>query len=129
MEEIQMSSATRVLALIAILSLGTSTAWAGDLKLAPELISNDQSTAQATIQYPAVPPNFNPPSASATDLAANGFPPKPDPQRAPEAFRHWKQLVLLPRKTSVKVIQTKIHHSPLKLVSQRTVLNDTSTTT
>src|SRR5262249_8939843 len=111
-------------------SFGTSTSRAGDLKVPPELISSDQSIAQATIQYPKLPPNFNPLSASAADLASNGLPPKPDPHRAPDAFRHSKQLALLPRKTKGKVTQTKIYHSPPKLASQHaTVLNDTTTPT
>ena len=121
-------------ALIAILSFGASTGQAGDLKVAPEMMSTDQGIAQATIQYPKPPPNFNPLSASSAELATNGLPPKPDPQRAPEAFRHWKKLVSVPRVTNGKALQTKMYHSLLKQASEgtlgeETVLNDSTTVT
>jgi Peptidase A4 family len=126
--------ATGALALITSLSFGTPTGQAGGLKLPPEMISTDQSIAHATIQYPKPPSNFDPLSASAADLATNGLPPRPDPQRAPEAFRHWKKLVSVPRVTNGKAVQTNVYHGLLRQASKGTVLsedivlNETTTT-
>jgi hypothetical protein len=40
-----------------------------------------------------VPPDFDPITASDNDLAANGFPPRPDERLAPTAFARWKRAV------------------------------------
>ena len=94
-----------------ILALGMAVpAWAGGLPLLPEQVDSDQSVAHQTVQYPPLPAGFNPLTASDADLAAQGLPPRPDPQRAPEAYRHWQKVVTLPRVTGGNVIQTKHYH-------------------
>jgi hypothetical protein len=43
--------------------------------------------------YPAPPASFAAATASDADLARYGFPPRPDPGQAPEAYRTWVQVV------------------------------------
>lgn len=51
-------------------------------------------TSEADVfAYSNPAPGFDPLSASDQELALAGFPPRPDPVRAPEAHKHWKKMV------------------------------------
>jgi hypothetical protein len=51
------------------------------------------------------PPNLNPRTASDEELAAWGFPPRPDATTAPEAYAAWARAVTAPARTIVPVLK------------------------
>jgi hypothetical protein len=50
-----------------------------------------------TFAYSKPAPDFDPVSASDRELELAGFPPRPDPLKAPEAHKHWKKMVTAPQ--------------------------------
>ncbi len=61
----------------------------------------------------AVPPSFDPTSASPDELRANGFPPRPDRRAAPRAFERWRRAVTSgARRVLPTLIQTGLLHRP-----------------
>jgi hypothetical protein len=104
---------------------GSSLVMAGGTPPA-ESIAIDQSIAQAVVAYPAPPAKFRPLSASAAQLEDYGFPPRPDPFRAPRAYAHWKKLVSVPRAANPNLLlqQTRIYNGPPQhLLSGRILRN------
>ena len=58
----------------------------------PGTVATDQTIAGETVIYPQPPANLDPLSASDEELEQYGFPPRPDPLSAPEAYAHWQKL-------------------------------------
>ena len=79
-------------------------------------VASDQSVAQAVVVSQAPPVGFSPITASDQDLAVYGFPPKPNPQNAPQAYAKWRRLVSVPRAANSQVIQTHIYNRPAQRV-------------
>ena len=65
---------------------------------------------QAVVTYPQPPPGFDPLMASDKQLARYGFPPRPDARGAPESYRHWRSLVLVPRVANPTLERTTIYN-------------------
>jgi Peptidase A4 family len=87
-------------------------------------VAADQSIAQAIMGYPTVPPNFNPLSASDTELQTYGFPPRPDAVRTPNTYARWKRLISVPRVGNPKLQQTTIYNSAIQnLLSSQMLRN------
>ncbi len=82
-------------------------------------ISADQSQVANVVVYPAPPLGFDPLEASDAGLEIYGFPPRPDPAAAPEAYSHWKRLVSAPQRRIANplVLQTDIYHGPARILS------------
>lgn len=99
------------------LAVGNSLVTAGEIP-PPESVAPDQSIAQSVIQYPPLPPNFDPLSASGTELAKYGVPPRPDVRKAPTAFRRWKKLLTVPRVTNSKLRQTRMYNGAIQQSSK-----------
>ena len=51
------------------------------------------TTEPDVFAYSNPAPDFDPLSASDQELAVAGFPPRPDPLKAPEAHKHWQKMV------------------------------------
>jgi len=79
-----------------------------------ESISGDQTIVRAVVAYPRPPTKFRPLSASDAELEGYGFPPRPDPLRAPRPYAHWKKLVSVPRVANAVLRQTTIYHGPVQ---------------
>lgn len=63
----------------------------------------------------APPANFNPVTASDAQLEAYGFPPRPDPKKAPSAYAMWQTVVTRPVTRIVPQLQaTTIVNGPVK---------------
>ncbi len=90
----------------------------------PEGVAPDQSIAQTVIQYPQLPPHFEPLGASDAELANYGIPPRPDPRKAPAAFRHWKKLVAVPRPANGTLRPTKMYHGPIRQAARVGILKN-----
>ena len=76
----------------------------------------------------ADPPEwFNPLTASDTDLAAYGFPPRPDAQANPKGYKSWQKAMAGAKHSIVPELRVMndIVHGPARLVE---VQNSTSTT-
>ena len=71
---------------------------------------SNQSAEQAVVSYPQPPPGFAPLMASDKQLARYGFPPRPDARGAPESYRHWRSLVLVPRIANPTLERTTIYN-------------------
>ena len=97
-------------AIIALCAL--STLAIGQNALVPERAATNQTAAESAIIYPEPPPGFNPLTASDKELNRYGFPPRPDANKAPEAYRQWRKLVLVPRKGNSKLQPTTIDDGP-----------------
>jgi hypothetical protein len=108
-----------VLALLLVAGIGSAQS------PPPGTISADQSVAQAVVVSPPPPANFNPLSASVAELEAKGYPPRPDPIKAPSDYARWQRLVSVPRIANPKVQQTKIYNGPAQILSSRTLRNGT----
>jgi hypothetical protein len=68
--------------------------------------------------YAQCPPGFDPVAASPQLLERFGFPPKPDPEGAPEAYRGWQRAVTAPQMRIVPILEkTEIYHRPVRLVA------------
>jgi len=66
----------------------------------------------------APPPGFDALNASDADLARHGFPPRPDRQKAPEAYRAWERAVTVPvQRVAPTLEQTQVFHSPARIKS------------
>jgi hypothetical protein len=61
---------------------------------------------------PRPPAGFDPLTASDNELKRYGFPPRPNAKRAPEAYKQWRKLVLVPRKGNPKLQPTNIYDGP-----------------
>ncbi|HEY1837875.1 MAG TPA: G1 family glutamic endopeptidase [Rhizomicrobium sp.] len=71
--------------------------------------------AQVALTPPA---HFNPVTASDAQLDAYGFPPRPDPRKAPGAYAQWERVVTRPVTRIVPQLQaTKIVNGPEKLAT------------
>ena len=71
--------------------------------------------------------NFDPSSASDADIAANGFPPRPDKQRSPGAFAAWQRAVTSNAVRVVPILRrTNIRHGVNRSrgVTDSTALSD-----
>jgi hypothetical protein len=81
--------------------------------------STDQSQIATAVVYPAPPAGFDPLAASDAALEVYGFPPRPDPEAAPQAYTHWRRLVSTPqtRISNPELTQTAIHHGPARIQS------------
>ena len=87
------------------------------LALAQEIKVPESATAAVpnVVVYPPAPAGFDPLTASDNDLKRYGFPPRPDAQKAPQAYRHWRALVSVPRIGNPTLQQTDIYDGPAKL--------------
>jgi hypothetical protein len=65
---------------------------------------------QGMTTYPQPPADFDPVTASDSELKRYGFPPRPDAHKAPEAYRHWRALVSVPRGANPTFQQTNIYN-------------------
>jgi hypothetical protein len=83
-----------------------------------QLQPNELSTNIAGTTTIAAPPQgFNPLTASDTELAFNGFPPRPDQFSAPKAYASWAKAMTASKKRLVPNLeQTNIFHGPVKIV-------------
>jgi hypothetical protein len=64
--------------------------------------------------YPQPPPGFDPLSASGAELAKYGFPPRPDPRRAPALYERWRRMVSMPRPANPTLRSTNIYNGPAR---------------
>ena len=71
---------------------------------------SNQSAEQPVVTYPEPPPGFDPLVASEKEVARYGFPPRPDARKAPESYRHWRSLVLVPRIANPTLERTTIYN-------------------
>ena len=78
----------------------------------PENGTTNQTIVEGVTTYPEPPARFNPLTASDKELERYGFPPRPDAKKAPEAYRQWQKLVLVPRKGNPKLQSTTIYDGP-----------------
>jgi hypothetical protein len=70
------------------------------------------------VAAPNPPANFNPLTASDDEIAFFGFPPRPDANKAPDAYAFWKKLVTSPARRIQPILRaTRIKHGPAKNVS------------
>jgi len=69
-----------------------------------------------TIAYAQPPSGFDPMSASDTELEQYGFPPRPDPESAPQAYALWHKLVSTPqtRIANPQLQPTNTYHRPVQ---------------
>jgi hypothetical protein len=68
--------------------------------------------------YAQCPPGFDPVAASPQLLERFGFPPKPDQEKAPEAYKGWQRAVTAPQTRIVPILEkTEIYHHPVRLVA------------
>ncbi len=75
-------------------------------------VAADQTNALGVVSYPQPPAGFDPLTASDKELTRYGFPPRPDPEKAPEAYAHWRKLVSVPRIANPTLQQTTIYNGP-----------------
>jgi hypothetical protein len=75
-------------------------------------VAADQTNAPGVVSYPQPPAGFDPNTASDKELTRYGFPPRPDPEKAPEAYAHWRKLVSVPRIANPTLQQTTIYNGP-----------------
>lgn len=78
----------------------------------------------ATI-YSGAPEGFDPISASASELEAYGYPPRPDPGDT-KAYAHWVRIVSTTRVTPT-LIATNRYHRPLQVIGKPAVSDNTTT--
>jgi len=99
---------------VTVLSCATSpSVFADPMTLEPGSASNTTVSIPGITIHPSPPPGFNPLSASKTELASHGFPPKPDLGKDPVAYAHWSKLVSAPHTRITPVLhQTDIYHKP-----------------
>ncbi|MGC1254101.1 MAG: hypothetical protein WA867_01000 [Candidatus Acidiferrales bacterium] len=88
---------------------------AADQRNAPN-VAADQTNAPGVASYPQPPAGFDPLTASDKELTRYGFPPRPDPEKAPEAYAHWQKLVSVPRIANPTLQQTTIYNGPAQHV-------------
>jgi hypothetical protein len=81
----------------------------------PESAATNQTAVEGVVIYPRPPAGFDPLTASNNELKRYGFPPRPDAQKAPQAYRHWRALVSVPRIGNPTLQQTDIYDGPAKL--------------
>ena len=86
-----------------------------DQRNAPN-VAADQTNAPGVVSYPQPPAGFDPLTASDKELTRYGFPPRPDPEKAPEAYAHWQKLVSVPRIANPTLQQTTIYNGPAQHV-------------
>jgi hypothetical protein len=112
--------AHRIIALsVAIVFSGLSLLTMGQEMRVPESAITNRTTVQNVVTYPQPSMGFNPLTASDKELKRYGFPPRPDARKTPEAYRHWRALVLVPRIANPTLQQTNIYngfaqHAPAK---------------
>jgi hypothetical protein len=82
-----------------------------DQRNAPN-VSADQTNAAGVFSYSQPPAGFDPLTASDKELTRYGFPPRPDPEKVPEAYAHWQKLVSVPRIANPTLQQTTIYNGP-----------------
>jgi hypothetical protein len=105
--------ARRIIALgAAIVFGGLSSLAMGQETRVPESATTNQTTVQGVVTYPQPPAGFDPLTASDKELKRYGFPPRPDAHKAPEAYRHWRALVSVPRGANPTLQQTNIYNGP-----------------
>ena len=95
-------------------------------QLAPNRLATNLAGATTSVAPPA---GFNPLEASDADLAAFGFPPRPDANLEPNAFASWNKAILA-SKTRVfpQLVQNGVFHGPKKNAAKPTeVSNGTGT--
>src|ERR1700761_7454680 len=65
----------------------------------------------------ATPPQgFSAITASDEELAAYGFPPRPDPQLSPKPYASWAKAMLASRTRILPQLErTSIHHGPIRM--------------
>src|SRR5689334_20702920 len=90
----------------------------------PGSVASDRSITQTVIQYPQPPRSFDPLSATDTELANYGIPPRPDPKKAPTVFRHWKKIVAVPRVTNGQLQPTQVYNGPIRQASRTGILKN-----
>jgi hypothetical protein len=104
----------RIIVLGTAVAVGSGAAPAmGQPARAPASVATNQSNqpaVQGVITYPEPPPGFDPLTASDKDLTRYGFPPRPDARKAPESYRHWRSLVLVPRIANPTLQRTTIYN-------------------
>ena len=82
------------------------------------------------IVFAGPPAEFNPLTASRTELEQYGIPPRPDPSDT-VPFARWKKLVMSPqtRLTDLKVTATNIFHGPARKAAIKGTANGTTSAT
>ena len=83
-----------------------------------------QTTLPGVVIYPP-PAGFDPLTASDAALAFYGFPPRPDVQRAPDAYAHWHKMASTPhaRLLHPQLQPTSLHHGPARQLSAGEILS------
>jgi len=108
------------------LALAVAVALCGSPSLAmaqgappPDSVATNQTNLPGVFAYTQPPSGLDPLTASDTALAQYGFPPRPDPQSAPEAYALWQKLVSTPqtRITNPNLQPTKTYHRPAQDLS------------
>ncbi len=110
--------------------LVTATATAGGI--APqESVAPEPTNVSDVVAYPQPSAAFDAMNASDGELALYGFPPRPDQQAAPEAYKHWRRLVSAPQKriANPRLQQTRIENRPIADAIQNAVVKNTVSTT
>ena len=82
----------------------------------PSDIPTPQTAPGKVFTYSQPPPGFDPLSASDGELAKYGFPPRPDPRKAPAFYKQWRRMVLVPRIGHPTLGPTKIYNGPAQRV-------------
>ena len=77
---------------------------------APVNSSKTHEHTTKVFTYPQPPQGFDPLAASDAELAKYGFPPRPDPQKAPALYEQWKRMVTVPRGGKSIMQSTKIYN-------------------
>ena len=87
----------------------------------PEGAATNQTNVPGVLAYTQPPSGFDPLTASDAELAQSGFPPRPDPQNAPDAYALWQKLVSTPqtRITNPDLQPTKTYHRPAQNLSSQ----------
>jgi len=93
-------------------------------------LATGQSDVSDAIVFAGPPAEFNPLTASRTELEQYGIPPRPDPSDT-VPFARWKKLVMSPqtRLNDVTVKATKIFHGPAKNAKVKAVVENTTLAT
>jgi hypothetical protein len=114
-ENISLGSWCRIVSNFAIIICGLSAMGMPVEKAVPASVATPRAGTPAVTNYPQPPAGFDPFSASNAELAKYGFPPRPDPLNAPEAYEHWRRMVSVPRIANPSFHQTKIYNGPAQL--------------
>jgi hypothetical protein len=104
-------ASARVVLAVGIAFGGLFSTAGGQKMQMPERSTADKR-AQTVVTFPHPPVGFNPLVASDEELKRYGFPPRPDAQKAPEAYDRWRALVLVPRTANPTWRQTAIYSGP-----------------